>query len=278
MLMGAFIFATDQALDPAPLGRLVEQYGFESLCFTEHTHIPAVRESPNPIDGSPLPDEYSRTYDPFVAAAAAATSTTDLRVGTSICLVAQRDPITTAKAVASIDRISAGRFLFGVGAGWNREEMRNHGTDPSARFRMMRDHVLAMREIWTAEEASYRGEFVEFDRIWCWPKPVQDPHPPILVGGNGPSVLDRVLDFGDQWLPNVVPDDEAMLRRIAELRARAARSIGVTLMGPPTRPERLQRYREAGVERCLFYLPTGDSAAIERRLEYVRDAVSALDG
>jgi probable F420-dependent oxidoreductase len=273
--VGAFIFATDQMPDPAALARIAEQRGLESLCFTEHTHIPAARESPHPAGGD-LPAEYARTYDPFVAATAAVCATSRLLVGTAICLIVQRDPIITAKEVACVDRLSGGRFLFGVGAGWNLEEMRNHGTDPRTRFRLFGERVDAMRAIWSEDAASYEGEFVRFEQIWCWPKPVQRPHPPILVGGNGATVLDRVLAFGDQWMPNVTPDDENLLARIAELGRRAEREIGITLMGPPADPRRLDRYRAAGVQRCLFYLPSGDAAAIEARIEAVQAAVAAI--
>ena len=184
MKFGVAIFPTEDAQDPAELARMAEDRGFESLLFPEHTHIPASRETPYPAGGE-LPPEYSRTYDPFVALTAAAAATERLLIGTGICLIIERDPITTAKEVASIDQLSAGRFLFGVGAGWNVEEMRNHGTDASRRFGLMRERVEAMKAIWTQDEASYHGEQVQFERIWSWPKPLQQPHPPILVGGNG---------------------------------------------------------------------------------------------
>jgi probable F420-dependent oxidoreductase len=203
MLYGVAMFPTDYAVDPRVLARMVEQRGFESLFFPEHTHIPASRETPYPPGGE-LPDMYSHTYDPFVALTAAAAATERLLVATGICLVVERDPIVTAKEVASLDRLSGGRLLFGVGAGWSREEMANHGTDPHRRFSLMRERLEAMKAIWTQDEASYHGEHVEFDRIWSWPKPVQKPHPPVLVGGNGPKVLDRVVAFGDEWMPNRV--------------------------------------------------------------------------
>src|SRR5437764_3808981 len=202
---------------PDELARMTEERGFESLFFPEHTHIPASRETPYPIGGE-LPPEYSRTYDPFVALTAAAASTSRLLVATGICLIIQRDPIITAKEVASIDRLSGGRFLFGVGAGWNLEEMHNHGTDAARRFGVMRERIEAMKAIWREDEASYSGEHVRFDRIWCWPKPAQDPHPPILVGGNGANVLERVVAFGDEWMPNRIGKDEDMIARFDELQ------------------------------------------------------------
>src|SRR5437588_6708066 len=183
MKFGVAIFPTEDVQDPAEIARMAEERGFESLFFPEHTHIPASRETPYPAGGE-LPGYYSRTYDPFVALTAAATATERLRIGTGICLVVERDPITTAKEVASLDRLSGGRFLFGVGAGWNVEEMRNHGTDASRRFGLMRERVEAMKAIWTQDEASYQGRPVQVEPNWSWPKPLQQPHPPVLVGPN----------------------------------------------------------------------------------------------
>src|SRR5215210_1866191 len=177
MDFGIATFPTDESIHPARLAQMAEERGFESLFFAEHTHIPASRETPYPAGGE-LPREYSRIMDPFVALTAAATATERLKVGTGLCLVIERDPIITAKEVASLDYVSGGRFLFGVGAGWNLEEMRDHGTDPARRFGVMRERVEAMKTIWTSEEASYDGRYVSFERIWSWPKPVQKPHPP----------------------------------------------------------------------------------------------------
>ena len=201
---GVAIFPTHDAIAPADMARLAEERGHESLFFPEHTHIPAARQTPWP-GGRELPRKYAHTLDLFVAATAAVTATTRLRVGSGICLVIERDPITTAKEVASVDYLSGGRFEFGVGAGWNREEMANHGTDPRHRMALLRERVEAMKAIWTSDEASYAGEYVKFERIWSWPKPAQRPYPPVLVGGNGPGVLDRVLAFGDAWFPAPVP-------------------------------------------------------------------------
>src|SRR3954464_12520492 len=241
---GLAIFPTDYSIDPVALGRLAEERGFESLLFPEHTHIPASRETPYP-GGGDLPREYIRQLDPFVACTDAAAATTWLKGGTGVCLIPQHEPIALAKATASIDFLSGGRFLFGVGGGWNVDEMRNHGADPDHRFRLMRERIEAGKAIWTQEEASYHARYVDFERIWSWPKPVQDPHPPILVGGNGPRVLDRVLRYGDQWMPNGIGDDDALLARVDELRSRADRPIGVTISGASTRPDRLARYAEA---------------------------------
>src|SRR5437764_1570456 len=196
MKLGLAMFPADYAIHPAELGQLTEELGFESLFLPEHTHIPASRRTPWP-GGGELPREYSHTYDPFITLAAVAQRTERLLLATGICLVVERDPITTAKEVASVDHLSGGRFLFGVGAGWNIEEMENHGTDPHTRFSLMRERIEAMKAIWTSDEAEYHGRHVDFDPIWSWPKPVQDPHPPVLVGGNGAKVLDRVIAFGD---------------------------------------------------------------------------------
>ena len=183
------------------------------------------RRTPWP-GGGELPRQYSRTYDPFVALTAAAAATSELLVATGICLVIQRDPIITAKEVASLDRLSGGRFLFGVGAGWNVEEMQNHGTDPRGRFGLMRERIEAMKAIWTEDEASYHGRHVDFEPIWCWPKPVQEPHPPVLVGGNGERVLERVVAFGDEWMPNRTSGLTERAAKLQELAADAGGGIG----------------------------------------------------
>jgi probable F420-dependent oxidoreductase len=269
--LGLAMFATDESPSPAWLARRAEEAGFESVFFPEHTHIPASRETPYPAGGD-LPREYSRMLDPFVACTQAAAVTERLRVGTGICLVAQHHPIACAKAVASVDHVSGGRFLFGVGAGWNHEEMRHHGVDPAGRFALIAERVEAMKAIWRDDEASFAGRDVRFERIWSWPKPVQRPHPPVLVGGNGPRVLDRVLAFGDHWMPNVVGGDDALLERVGEVRRRAAdagREVGVTVNAAPSRPERLARYAEAGVERLVFYVPPGPQDAVEAKIERV---------
>src|SRR3984885_5658812 len=256
MDFGIGYFPTHDAASPGAVARLAQDHGQESLFFAEHTHIPASRDSPY-SGGGELPRKYVHTYDLFVALTAAAEATSTLRIGSGICLVVERDPITTAKEGASIDHLSGGRFEFGVGAGWNREEMQNHGTDPRTRMRRMRESVEAMQAIWSQAEASYKGEFVSFERIWCWPKPQQQPHPPILIGGSGPTVFDRVLSFGDGWFPNYSDDN---LARIPELRARADRPLTIDLMGLPADPKAIETALEAGARRALHWLPSAPLA------------------
>jgi len=271
MKHGLAIFATDEGISPAELARFAEAKGFESLFFPEHTHIPGARTSAAPRGGE-LPREYSHTLDPFVALMAAAQATSELRVGTGICLIVERDPITTAKTVATLDFLSGGRFLFGVGAGWNLEEMRNHGTDPERRFALMRERVEAMKAIWTNDQASYRGEFVEFEGIWAWPKPAQKPHPPVMIAGNGPRAINRVLAYGDEWLPE---PEEGLVGRMWELRE-AAQAAGrepvpITVYG--AKVENVEVYAKAGAHRCVYWLPASDAEHTVRRVEELADAL-----
>ena len=269
MDFGVGYFPTHDGMSPGDVARLVEERGQEALFFAEHTHIPASRQSPYP--GGDLPPKYWHCYDLFVALTAAAAATTRLRVGSGICLVIERDPITTAKEVASIDHLSGGRLEFGVGAGWNREEIRNHGTDPRTRMDLLRERVEAMTEIWTRDEASYRGKYVNFERIWSYPKPAQRPRPPVLVGGSGPTVLDRVLAFGDGWFPNYGP---GVVERVAQLRARAQRAVEVQVISVPADPRVLERLHEAGVRRAVHWLPSGPRSRVERDLCAWEDAIA----
>jgi len=270
MELGLAHFATDYGMQPAELARRAEELGFESLFFPEHTHIPASRDTDYP-GGGELPREYSHIVDPFVGLAAAAAATERLKVGTGVCLIIERDPIVTAKEVATLDLISGGRFLFGVGAGWNREEMQNHGTDPDTRFRRMRESVEAMKAIWTEDEAEYHGRIIDFDPIWSWPKPVQKPHPPVLVGGLGEKVYDRVVAYGDEWIPNRVTSPEQLGERIEELQRRAEAAgrerIPVTVFGAKAEVRLLERLKAAGVTRSLFYVQAGEADEVERHLE-----------
>jgi probable F420-dependent oxidoreductase len=274
MEFGIGYFPTADAVGPGEIAAFVEERGFSSLVFAEHTHIPASRESPYP-GGGELPRKYTATLDLFVALTAAALATSRLRVGSGISLVIQRDPIITAKEVASIDVLSGGRLDFGVGAGWNREEMSNHGTDPRTRMRLFAERVEAMKALWTEREATFHGEFVNFDRVLMEPKPLQRPHPPVLVGGLGPTVIDRVLAFGDAWFPNWTPD---VLDRAAELRSRAERPIDFMAMGPPADPKVLEELAEAGTRLASWWLPSGGYSVLEPRLEKIERAIAEFTG
>src|SRR5215469_11124958 len=275
MDLGVAIFPTHDAIGPADVARLAEERGHESLFFPEHTHIPASRETPYP-GGRALPRKYVHTFDLFVAVTAALTATRKLRVGSGVCLVIERDPIVTAKEVASVDFLSGGRFEFGVGAGWNREEMANHGTDPRVRMAVLRERVEAMKAIWTSDEASYAGDYVSFDRIWSWPKPAQRPHPPVLVGGGGPGVLDRVLAFGDAWFPNYAPS--GILERAAELRSRASRPVSLQVMGIPADAREIEAYASAGFSRAVHWLPSAGRGVVERALDTYESAIAEFTG
>ena len=277
MDFGVAYFPAYDAARPGAVARLVEEHGQESLFFPDHTHIPAARQTPFP-DGGELPRKYSRTYELFVALTAAAEATSALRIGSGICLVVERDPIVTAKQVASVDHLSGGRLEFGVGAGWNREEMSNHGTDPRTRMRVMAERIEAMKAIWTEAEATYHGEFVEFERIWSWPKPAQRPHPPILVGGDGPTVLDRVLAFGDSWFPDYVGDVDNIVERARELWGKADRPIDLMVMGVPADPTVFEALERAGCRRAVHWLPSSSLPRVERELETWGSAIADLAG
>jgi probable F420-dependent oxidoreductase len=275
MKYGVSMFPTHDAIDPAALARLVETAGFESLFFPDHSHIPASRLTPFP-GGGELGREYSHTLDLFVSLTAAAAATTELRIGSGVCLLVQRDPIICAKQTASIDHLSGGRLVFGVGAGWNHEEMANHGTDARTRFALLQERIEAVREIWTHDEASYHGRFVDFDAIWSWPKPVQQPHPPILLGGNGPKALDRVLACADGWAPLRAP---GLCSRIEELHRRAAeagRPVTITVFGAALDARELAAYAEAGVERCVFGLPPSSADDVSRAVDEARSVLAAV--
>ncbi|MEN8159637.1 MAG: LLM class F420-dependent oxidoreductase [Myxococcota bacterium] len=259
METGLAIFPTDYSIHPADLGRAMEERGFESLWVAEHSHIPCSRKTPWP-GGAELPKMYYDVVDPFVALSMAAAATTKLKVGTGICLVIQRDPIQTAKQVASLDMLSGGRFLFGVGGGWNVEEMANHGTKFEGRWKLLRERIEAMKQIWTEKEAEYHGELVDFDPIFAWPKPVQKPHPPIHVGGAFPGGMRRALRYGNGWIPIGGRDDDVVshlpaLREEAEKQGRSLEGFEVTVYGAPPDPAKLAAMREAGIHRAILFLP-----------------------
>jgi len=256
MHIGVAMFCTDYAIAPTELAAALEQRGFESLWLPEHSHIPLTRRSAYPAGGE-LPKKYYDVMDPFVVLGAAAAVTVRLKLATGICLLPQRDPIQTAKAVATIDQVSRGRFLFGVGAGWNAEEMADHGTDFKRRNDVLREKLEAMRAIWTQAKPSYDGEFVRFGPMMTWPKPLQKPHPPVLMGGGMPYGARRALAYGDGWVPHARRPTYHLLDKLAEFRAmaeKAGRILPITAFGVEHDPSRWPAYRQAGIERIVLSL------------------------
>jgi probable F420-dependent oxidoreductase len=284
MKLGIAIFPADFAIRPDELARAVEERGFESLFLTDHTHIPATpqtRKLMEETQGGVLP-HFTHNYDPFVALTYAAAATQTLRLGTGVCLVPEREPLGTAKALASLDVLSHGRVLFGVGVGWIPEEIANHGIDPPTRWSVMDERVQAMRAIWTQDEAQYHGRHVDFGPIWSWPKPKQRPHPPILVGGAGKGVIRRVLAYGDEWMPHAGMPVEQLSARIKELQhaARAAgrdADIPVTVQGADPDARALNELREVGVTRATLYAPSADADQVLRFLDEVALLVDATN-
>ncbi len=263
MKFGVAIFPTDYAISMTELAPAAEELGFESLWVAEHSHIPTGRQSPWP-GGAELPKHYWHTMDPFVALTAAAIASKTIRVATGICLLVERDPIHTAKETASLDTISSGRFIFGIGGGWNREEMADHGTDFSRRWQLLRERAEAIKAIWANDPAEYHGEMVDFGPMWSYPKPVQKPHPPIILGGSGPRILERVVRYADGWMPNRgdVVERIPELQRLANAAGRGP--IPVTYYSRAS-AEEIERLAKAGVERLIWYVPPdGRDAALKK--------------
>ena len=253
---GVTMFPTDTAIGPVEVARAVEERGFDSLFFPEHTHIPASRATPFP-GGGELPEMYWRAHDPFVALGAAAAATNRIRLGTGICLVIERDPITLAKEIASLDTISNGRATIGIGAGWNREEMENHGADYKNRWAVVREKVLAMREIWNNEAAEFHGEHVDFDPIWSYPKPIQENGPPIWIGANSKWVFDRIADYGDGWMPigGLGSGNMERLKDAVESRGRRLEDIDLALFGAPPDAGEVRGRVGQGFDHVIFVVP-----------------------
>jgi probable F420-dependent oxidoreductase len=254
MKFGIATFVNDDTIDTLSLARGIEERGFDSLMIAEHTHIPASRESPYPLGGE-LPSIYYRTLDPFVTLAAAAAVTSKIELFTGIALLIQRDPIITAKEAASIDLISGGRFVFGVGAGWNIEELRDHGTDPKTRGALLDERIEAIKALWTAEPAEYHGKYVNFDASYSRPKPVQKPHPPIFIGGDSDATVKRVIRHDAGWVSNPL-SIEALTKRVGQMRDGSGRDVPLAMFGAPQKPDYWQAAEELGFGQLALMLPT----------------------
>jgi probable F420-dependent oxidoreductase len=274
MKFGISTFVTDEGIRPDVLGAALEERGFDVLFLAEHSHIPVSRESPYP-GGGDLPRVYYRTLDPFVALTAAATATSELLLGTGIALLIQRDLIHTAKEVASLDLISDGRALFGVGVGWNREEMRNHGTDPKTRGALIDEQLAALKEIWTKDEAEFHGEHIDLDPIFSWPKPVQKPHVPIYIGGESEAALNRLAKYGDGWLLWGYTKYQEAQRVRGWLADQGREDVQFAVFGGPTTPKVIDGFREAGVERYTFLLDTMPESETLKALDELAEVAAA---
>lgn len=288
---GVQFFPSAESISPVEFACAAEERGFESVFFPDHTHVPVGGASGWP-SGTGVPEYYRTVMDPVVVLGAVAAATTSILLGTAVCLVTERDPIILAKQIATLDQLSRGRLVLGVGAGWNDEEMHNHGSDPRHRFTLLRERIEAMTAIWTQDEAAYTGKLVHFAPMWSWPKPVQRPRPPVLLGGSGPRVLDRIVAYADGWIPYRDSTDQVtdrvsggieefepeLARRIGALQEKAAAAgrgrIPVTLFNPCPHRAALERYEQIGIERLVFWLPTESSAVALRTL----DALAALAG
>ncbi len=285
MHLGVSIFPTDQTIQPVELAKAAEDLGFESLWFPEHSHIPVSRRSPwGGVEGAPpLPEHYWRTLDQFVALAACAVATSEIRLGPGITLVAQRDPIWLAKQVASVDHLSGGRILFGVGYGWNKEEMSHHNTRYTERRAKLRENVLAMKELWTADEPSFQGEHVSFEPSWAWPKPLQKPHPPVILGGAaGPKTVAHIVEFCDGWMPINGRHDVAAgmgaIRAAAQDAGRDPGDIETGVFNAPKHPEQLEQLAATGVVRAVLPLPQAEPGVVLAKLKDRSRLIEAIDG
>ena len=271
MHIGLFPFSTDYSMPIDQLAIAAEERGFDSIWLPEHTHIPASRLTPYP-GGGDLPKEYSHTLDPFVALGIAAGVTTRLKLATGICLAIEHQALTLAKTVATLDHVSNGRVMLGLGAGWNREEMENHGTVYASRFKKLEEQMQALKALWTEEEASFHGEFEDFERVWSWPKPLQNPHPPMVLGGETDHTLKRIVRYADGWLPRamrpqVVTQGIERLHRFAAEAGRDPASISVSAFAPPAKDEVIDGFRDAGIERVILMVPPQDEDDTRRRLD-----------
>jgi probable F420-dependent oxidoreductase len=284
MKIGAVMFFTTDSMQPAALGRALEERGFESLWVPEHTHIPLTRKTP-PAAGGTLLRAYYDIYDPFIALNTAAAVTTNLKVGTGVCLVTQRDPIVTAKMVSSLDQISNGRFLFGVGNGWNQDEIENHGTVFKTRHKFGRERIEAMKAMWTMDEPEYHGELVNIEKCNQWPKPVQKPHPPIIVGGAFPYAARRAINYGNGWIPRadrLARDGVGALierfRTMAEEAGRDPKSLPITIFRVPDDLTQLRFCQSIDIDRVVFTIPAEKEDKVMPILDRWADVQRQLGG
>ena len=274
---GISMFPTDYSIQPASLAQAAEERGFDSLFFPEHTHIPASRATPFP-GGGELPKQYWHAHDPFVALSACAAVTERIRLGTGICLIIERDPITTAKVIASLDMISNGRAIIGIGAGWNREEMENHGANYKHRWAIVREKVAAMRTIWTEDEPEYHGEFVDFDPIWSYPKPVQEGGPPIWIGANSKWVFDRVAEYADGWMPigGLGSGNMERLKSAMDVRGRDLKDLTLALFGSFPDAEQIRGRADQGFDEFIFNVPSEDRDTVLPYLDRYASVINEL--
>jgi probable F420-dependent oxidoreductase len=278
MHVGVLMFITDYCLPVTQLAKALEERGFESLWIPEHSHIPISRKSQYPAGGD-LPKRYYDCMDPFPVIGAAAAATSTLKVATGICLVSQRDPIQTAKSVATVDHLSQGRFIFGTGVGWNRDEMENHGTNFKTRLSLTKERIEAMKEIWTKSKAEYHGQYVDFDPMMTWPKPVQKPHPPVLIGGGWPHAAMRAIDYGDGWMPNSIRPDYHILDKVPEweaMKRQAGREVPLTCCLAEHDLDMWKRYQDAGAARVIVEVPPEGADTVLPMLDKLADGVAKV--
>ena len=276
---GVSIFPTDYSIQPVEIAKEAEARGFQSLFFPEHTHIPTNRNTPFP-GGGELPKQYWHSHDPFVALGACAAVTSEIRLGTGICLIIERDPITTAKEIATLDMISNGRTIIGIGAGWNREEMENHGADFKNRWQVVKEKVEAMRAIWTNEEPEYHGKYVDFDPIWSYPKPIQDGGPPIWMGANSKWVFERIADYADGWMPigGLGSGNMNRLKEALDSKNRKIEDLTLALFGGPKDRAQIVGRIEQGFDEVIFSLPSEGPDQVLPLLDEYADIVKSVRG
>ena len=276
---GVSIFPTDYSIQPVEIAKEAEARGFQSLFFPEHTHIPTNRNTPFP-GGGELPKQYWHSHDPFVALGACAAVTSEIRLGTGICLIIERDPITTAKEIASLDMISNGRTIIGIGAGWNREEMENHGADFKNRWQIVKEKVEAMRAIWTNEEPEYHGKYVDFDPIWSYPKPIQNGGPPIWMGANSKWVFERIADYADGWMPigGLGSGNMNRLKEALDSKNRKIEDLTLALFGGPKDRAQIVGRIEQGFDEVIFSLPSEGPDQVLPLLDEYADIVKSVRG